>query len=326
MSRLLGWGGAYEAMHHCDLLLLLGTSFPFTDFYPAKPKKVQIDVRGTMIGRRTHLDLGLVGDVRETVAALLPLVSAKQPGHHLSHALEVTEKWRKKMSHYVTRGPSLDRIRQEHLVATLDELADDDAAFTVDTGTACIWAARYVTAKRGRNILGSFNWATMANAMPYAMGVATACPGRQVIALAGDGGLSMLLGDLLTIAERQIPVKIVVLNNSDLGFVHIEMTEAGIEPFGTKMKDQNYARIADACGLTGIRLEQAAELRPIVEQFLSVPGPALLDAVVDPHALSMPPHVTAGMAKGFSLSLAKQAIHGSLDDVIDTVGHNMGLG
>jgi pyruvate dehydrogenase (quinone) len=194
------------------------------------------------------------------------------------------------------------------------------------TGTACIWAARYVSAARGRNILGSFNWATMANAMPYAMGVGTACPGRQVIALAGDGGLSMLMGDLLTIAEREIPVKIVVLNNSDLGFVHIEMTEAGIEPFGTKMKDQNYARIADACGITGIRLEQAAELRSTVEQFLSVPGPALLDAVVDPHALAMPPHVNAGMAKGFSLSLAKQAIHGNLDDVIDTVENNLLIG
>jgi pyruvate dehydrogenase (quinone) len=326
MSGLLGWGGAYEAMHSCDLLLLLGTSFPFTDFYPAKPKKVQIDSRGSMIGRRTHLDLGLVGNVRETVTALLPLVASKQPGGHLSHALEVTEKWRKKMSHYVSRGPRLDRIRPEHLVSTLDELADADAAFTVDTGTACIWAARYVSAKRDRHILGSFNWATMANAMPYAMGVATACPGRQAIALSGDGGLSMLLGDLLTIAERQIPVKIVVLNNSDLGFVHIEMTEAGIEPFGTKMQDHSYARIAEACGIAGIRLEQAADVRTAVEQLLATPGPALLDAVVDPYALSMPPHVTAGMAKGFSLSLAKQAIHGSLDDVIDTVEHNLGLG
>jgi pyruvate dehydrogenase (quinone) len=326
MTGLLGWGGAYEAMHDCDLLLLLGTSFPFTDFYPAHAKTVQIDSRGTMIGRRTHLDLGLVGDVGDTVAALLPLVAAKQPGRHLSHAVELTAKWHKKMGHYVTRGPGLDRIRSEYLVSTLSELAADDAAFTVDTGTACIWAARYVRAARGRNILGSFNWATMANAMPYAMGVATACPGRQVIALSGDGGLSMLMGDLLTIGERETPVKIVVLNNSDLGFVHIEMTEAGIEPFGTKMKDQNYARIADACGITGIRLEQAAELRPTVERFLSVRGPALLDAVVDPHALAMPPHVTTGMAKGFSLSLAKQAIHGNLDDVIDTVENNLLIG
>jgi pyruvate dehydrogenase (quinone) len=323
MTGLLGWGGAYEAMHHCDLLLLLGTSFPFEDFYPTDCTIAQIDSRGTMLGRRTRVDLALVGDVRDTVAAVLPLVDAKTPGRHLTHALHVTKHWRERMGHYVTRGPRLKRIRPEYLVSTLDELASDDAVFTVDTGTACIWAARYVTAKSGRNILGSFNWATMANAMPYAMGIAIGVPGRQAIALCGDGGLAMLMGDLLTIAARQLPVKLVVLNNSHLDFVHIEMMEAGIEPFGTELKNPSFAALADAIGIAGFRLEDPTDVRSTVEQFLTTSGPALLDAVIDPHALSLPPHVSVGMVEGFSLSLAKQAIHGNLDDVIDTAEGNV---
>ena len=319
---LLGWGGAYEAMHHCDVLLLLGTSFPFLEFYPTKPTKVQVDSRATMLGRRTHVDLALVGDIGDTVAALLPLVEPKEPGHHLSHALDVTERWQKKMGHYVTRGPKLNRIRPEYLTSTIDEMAADDAIFTIDTGTPVIWAARYVRAKAGRSLLGSLNWASMANAMPYAMGSTIAFPGRQVIALCGDGGLSMLMGDLLTIAERQLPVKLVVFNNSQLDFVHIEQMEAGIPPYGTKFKNPNFAEVAETLGITGFRLEQAAEVRSLVEQFLDTPGPALLDAVVDPNALALPPHATLGEAENFSLSLAKQAIEGNLDDVIATVRDN----
>jgi pyruvate dehydrogenase (quinone) len=325
MTGLLGWGGAYEAMHHCDLLLLLGTSFPFGDFYPTDCTIAQIDSRGTMLGRRTHVDLALVGDVRDTVAAVLPLVGAKQPGHHLTHALHVTKHWRERMGHYVTRGPKLKRIRPEYLVSTLDELASDDAVFTVDTGTACIWAARYVTAKSGRNILGSFNWATMANAMPYAMGVAIGVPGRQTIALCGDGGLAMLMGDLLTIAERQLPIKLVVLDNSGFQFVHIEQQEAGIQPYGTKFANPNLAKVAESIGLTGIRLEDPGDVRDAVTQFLATPGPALLDAVVEPDALSLPAHVSFGEAEGFSLSFAKQALNGNLDDVIQTVKRNVHL-
>jgi pyruvate dehydrogenase (quinone) len=319
---LLGWGGAYEAMHHCDLLLLLGTSFPFIEFYPEKPTKVQVDSRATMLGRRTHVDMALEGDIGDTVAALLPLVEAKEPGHHLNHALHVTEKWKKKMGHYVTRGPKLNRIRPEYLVSTLDEMAEDDAVFTVDTGTPVIWAARYVKAKPGRNILASLNWASMANAMPYAMGAALAFPGRQSIALCGDGGITMLMGDLLTIAERQLPVKLVVFNNSQLGFVAIEQMEAGIAPWGTDFKNPNFAEVAETIGISGFRLERAPEVRATVEAFLNAPGPALLDAIVDPHALALPPHATFGQAENFSLSLSKQVIQGNLDDVIDTIKDN----
>jgi pyruvate dehydrogenase (quinone) len=325
MTGLLGWGGAYEAMQHCDLCLLLGTNFPLPDFYPKKAKKVQVDLRATNIGRRAHIDMGLVGDIKDTITALLPLVAQKRDTHHLHRALKTTEKWRTNMSHYVRRGPDVTPIRPEYLVSVIDELADDDAVVCADTGTAVIWTARYITAKQNRNILGSFSWAAMANAMPNSIGAALACSGRQAIGICGDGGLSMLMGDLLTIAERQIPVKLVVLDNSGFQFVHIEQEEAGIQPFGTKFVNPDLAKVAESIGLTGIRVEDPGQVRRAVAEFLATPGPAILDAVVEPDALSLPSHVSFGEAEGFSLSLAKQAVGGNLDDVIETVGRNVHL-
>ena len=229
------------------------------------------------------------------------------------------------MSHYVTRGPELTPIRPEYLISTIDELAGDDAVVCADTGTACIWTARYITAKEKRNIVGSFSWASMANAMPNTIGAALAYPGRQAIGICGDGGLSMLMGDLLTIAERQLPVKLVVLDNSGFQFVHIEMEEAGIKPYGIKFANPDLAKVAESIGLTGIRVEDPGDVRDAVAQFLATPGPALLDAVVEPDALSLPPHVSFGEAEGFSLSFAKQALNGNLDDVIQTVKRNVHL-
>jgi pyruvate dehydrogenase (quinone) len=325
MTGLLGWGGAYEAMHHCDLCLLLGTNFPLPDFYPKHAKKAQVDLRATNIGRRTHIDLGLVGDIKDTVAALLPLVAQKHDAHHLQHALKTTENWRRNMSHYVTRGPEISPIRPEYLVSVIDELADDDAVVCADTGTAVIWTARYITARQKRNIFGSLSWAAMANAMPNTIGAALAYPGRQAIGLCGDGGLSMLMGDLLTIAERQLPVKLVVLDNGGFQFVHIEQQEAGIQPFGTKFANPDFAKVAQSLGLAGIRVEHPGDVRDAVAEFLATPGPALLDAVVEPDALSLPSHISFGEAEGFSLSFAKQAVGGNLDDVIETVGRNVHL-
>jgi pyruvate dehydrogenase (quinone) len=325
MTGLLGWGGAYEAMQNCDLCLLLGTNFPLNDFYPKKAKKVQVDRRPSIIGRRTHVDLGLVGDIKDTVAALLPLVAEKDDSGHLTRALKTTEKWRKNMSRYVTRGPELTPIRPEYLVSTIDELASDDAVVCADTGTACIWTARYITAKQKRNIFGSFSWASMANAMPNTIGAVLAYPGRQVIGMCGDGGLAMLMGDLLTIAERQLPVKLVVLDNSGFQFVHIEQQEAGIQPYGVEFANPDLAKVAESIGLTGIRVDDPGDVRDAVAQFLATPGPALLDAIVEPDALSLPPHVSFGEAEGFSLSFAKQALSGNLDDVIQTVKRNVHL-
>ncbi|WP_067540562.1 thiamine pyrophosphate-dependent enzyme [Nocardia crassostreae] len=325
MTGLLGWGGAYEAMHHCDLCLLLGTDFPFTDFLPDKPVKVQIDRHPANLARRTPVDLALVGDIKDTVTALLPLVGEKTDGAHLHRALTATAKWRKRMGRYVDRGPEIRPIRPEYLVSAIDEHASADAVFTCDVGTANIWTARYLSAGRHRRLLTSYSWGSMAIGMPKAIGAALAAPGRQVIALCGDGGLSMLMGDLLTIAARRLPVKLLVLNNSRLDFVHIEMEEAGLQPHGTDFDDVDYARIADAMGIPGQRAEDPATLSANVAWLLETPGPALLDVVVEQHALSLPPHVGIGLAEGFALSMAKQAINGNLDEVIDTVKNNVRL-
>lgn len=325
MTGLLGWGGAYKAMHDTDLCLLLGTDFPFSDFLPNAPKKVQIDRRAAHLGRRTHLDLGLVGDVRDTVTALLPLVKPKHDTAHLDKALKLTASWRKRISPYVDHGSQTAPIRPEYLVSLVDELADPDATFSVDTGTACIWAARYLHASAERRIVGSFSWASMANAMPNAMGAALARPDRQAIALCGDGGFTMLMGDLLTIVERRLPVKLIILNNGCLDFVHIEMEEAGIEPFGTKFKNPDFAKVAEAMGATGIRVEDPDDVRQAVKQLLACDGPVVLDVVVDPFALSMPSHVTPEMAGGFAVSLAKQAFHGQVRDVVQTAARNLRL-
>jgi pyruvate dehydrogenase (quinone) len=325
MIGLLGWGGAYKAMHECDLCLLLGTDFPFTDFLPEKPKKVQVDRWASHLGRRTHVDLGLVGHVADTVAAVLGLVQSKTSTGHLDRALAETGEWRKLIGHYVERGPETRPIRPEYLVSVINEVAGDDAAFFADTGTACIWMARYVDARRGRHLFGSLSWASMANSMPNAMGAALAFPGRQVIALCGDGGFTMLLGDLLTIVERELPAKLIVLNNGGLEFVNIEMEEAGIEPFGTKFRNPDFSKVAEAMGATGVRVEDPGDVAEAVRHVLSCQGPAVLDAVVDPYALALPPHVTFGMAEGFALSLAKQAVHGKLDDALRTAAHNVRL-
>jgi pyruvate dehydrogenase (quinone) len=239
--------------------------------------------------------------------------------------MKETEDWRKLLGRYVERGPKTSPIRPEYLVSVINEQARDDAAFSADTGTACIWMARYVDAKEGRRLFGSLSWASMANAMPNAMGAALAYPGRQVIALCGDGGFTMLLGDLLTIVERELPVKLIVLNNGGLEFVNIEMEEAGIEPFGTRFRNPDFSKVAESMGATGVRVEDPADVEEAVRHLLSSEGPAVLDAVVDPYALSLPPHVTFGMAEGFALSLAKQALHGKLDDALRTAAHNVGL-
>ena len=326
MSGLIGWGGAYDAMHEADLLLLLGTDFPFSDFYPTKDiTKVQIDKSPAHLGRRTNLDMALVGHVKDTVEALLPLVEEKADSKHLDKALEKTEKSREKMARYVTHGPDTKPLRPEYLTSTINEVADDNAIFSADTGTPCIWMARYIHGMRNRRLIGSLSWASMANAMSNAMGAALSHPGRQCIALCGDGGFTMMMGDLLTIVERNLPVKVVIFDNGKLDFVHIEQEEAGLEPFGTEFKNPNFQKVAEAMGAFSVRIEDPKDVPDGVRAALSHDGPAVIDAVVDPLALSLPPHITFGMAEGFSLSLAKQALAGRLDDVLETGVRNVRL-
>ena len=328
MTGLLGYGGAYDAIHEAELLLLLGTDFPFSEFLPnGRVKKVQIDKNPKHIGRRTAVDLGLVGDIKATVTALLTRVGEKSDAAFLEKHVAGTKSFHELLQHYVVKGPEIKPIRPEFLAATLSEVAADDAMFFVDTGTACIWMARHVNGGRNRRIFGSFAWASMANAAPYAFGAQLAYPGRQTIAMCGDGGFTMLgLGDLLTQIERKVPVVQIILNNGSLDFVNIEQQEAGMLPFGVEFKNPNFAKVAEAMGAKGIRIEEPGDVREVLGEALAHKGgPVVVDAVVDPLALSLPSHSPFHTVKGFTLSMAKQVLSGRMDQVIQTVERNVRL-
>lgn len=328
MTGLLGYGGAYDAIHEAELLLLLGTDFPFSEFLPGSSvKKVQIDKNPKHIGRRTAVDLGLVGDIKSTVTALLQAVREKTDTAFLDRQIERTKSFHQLLQHYVRKGPEIKPIRPEFLAATLSELASDDAMFFADTGTACIWLARHINGGRNRRLFGSFSWASMANAAPNAFGCALAYPGRQCIALCGDGGFTMLgMGDLLTQIERKTAVVQVILNNEKYDFVHIEQQEAGIVPFGVEFKNPNFAKVAEAMGAKGLRIEEPGHVREAIAEALAYKGgPVVVDAVVDPLALAMPSHAPFRTAKGFTLSFAKQVLSGRLDSVIETIERNIGI-
>jgi pyruvate dehydrogenase (quinone) len=328
MTGLLGYGGTYKAIHDADLLLLLGTDFPFSEFLPSEGvKKVQIDRKPKHIGRRTAIDLALVGDVKATLASLLPKVTEKTETRFLEKHLAETRDFEGLLQHYVKNGPGIKPIRPEFLAATLSDLAEPDTMFFVDTGTACIWAARHIKGGTRRRIFGSFSLASMANAAPNAFGAQLAYPGRQTIALCGDGGFTMLaLGDLATQVQRKARVVQIVLNNESLDFVNIEQQEAGLVPFGVDFKNPNFARVAEAMGAKGIRLEDPADVKAALAEALSYKdGPVVVDAVVDPFALSLPAHVPFHTVKGYTLSMAKQVLSGRMDSVIKTVERNLGL-
>jgi pyruvate dehydrogenase (quinone) len=328
MTGLLGYGGAHGAINKADLLLLLGTDFPFSEFLPGDSvKKVQIDKNPKHIGRRTHVDLGLVGDIKTTVTALLGSVRDKIDGSFLDKYVAETKSFDELLQHYVVKGPGIKPIRPEFLAATLSNLAAPDAMFFIDTGTACMWGARHLQGGHDRRIFGSFSWASMANSAPNAFGAQLAYPGRQTIALCGDGGFTMLaLGDLLTQVQRKSPVVQIILNNGSLDFVNIEQQEAGMIPFGVKFDNPNFAKVAEAMGAKGIRIEEPGDVREGLAAALAhKDGPVVVDAVVDPLALSLPSHVPLHTAKGFTLSVAKQVWNGRLDTVIKTMERNVRL-
>jgi pyruvate dehydrogenase (quinone) len=328
MTGLLGYGGAYQALHEADLVLMLGTDFPFPEFLPDHGvKKVQIDLDDKHIGRRTPIDLGLVGDVKPTLAMLLPMVAEKAATKHLERALNLTRAWERSFANQVERSSSQKPIRPEYLVATLDKLAADDAFFGLDTGTPCIWGAHHLHASAKRTIFGSFTWASMASAAPNAMGAQFAQPGRQTIALSGDGGFTMLgMGDMLTLVEHKLPVVIIIFNNSSLDFVRIEQQEAGVPPFGVDFKNCNFADVAVAMGAKGIRLEDPADVESALREALAhTGGPVVVDAVVDPFRLSIPSHIPVETAVGFTLSAWRQITSGEGSLVLEEIKHNLDL-
>jgi len=323
MTGLLGFSSGYHAMLNCDALLMLGTDFPYQQFYPKKAKIVQVDMRGEQIGRRTPVDLGLVGTVKETLLALNPLLDDKTERAHLDECLEDYTKARRELDDLATGEPGHTPIHPQYVAKLLDEMASEDAIFTCDVGTPTIWAARYLRMNGQRRLLGSFIHGYMANALPQAIGAQCAFPQRQVISMSGDGGLAMLLGDLLTLVQLRLPIKLVVFNNSALDFVELEMKAAGWLPYGTELVNPNFAKLAEAAGILGVRVEAPEDLRPALRTAFAHDGPCLIDVVVNRQELSMPPAVTASQAIGFSLYMLRAVLSGRGDEVIDLAKTNL---
>jgi thiamine pyrophosphate-dependent acetolactate synthase large subunit-like protein len=323
MTGLLGFSSGYYAMMACDALLMLGTDFPYTQFFPEKAKILQVDIRGEQIGRRTHVDLGLVGSVKDTVAALLPKLKEKKDSSHLDTAVNHYKKARLGLDELAVGEPGKLPIHPQYVARLLNELAAEDAVFSCDVGTPTVWAARYLQMNGRRRLLGSFIHGSMANALPQAIGAQAAFPGRQVVALAGDGGLAMLLGDLLTLKQMKLAVKVVVFNNSSLGFVELEMKAAGFLDFGTSLENPSFAGIAEACGFLGLRVEDPGDLKAAVRQALEYQGPALLEVIVNRQELSMPPTIELKQATGFGLYIMKAVMNGRADEVIDLARTNL---
>ncbi|MFP5345849.1 MAG: ubiquinone-dependent pyruvate dehydrogenase [Actinomycetes bacterium] len=322
MTGLLGFASGYRAMDASDTLLMLGTDFPYQQFYPERAKVIQVDVRGEQLGRRTPLDLGLVGDVGETVRALLPLVGEQRNRAHLDDARDHYAKTRAKLDDLATESKGKRPIHPQYVARLVDELATDDAVFVPDVGSPVIYAARYLHTGGGRRIIGSFVHGSMANALPHAIGAQTAFPGRQVIALSGDGGLAMLLGELMTVTQNRLPVKIVVFNNSSLNFVELEMKAAGFVNYGTDLENPNFAAVAEAMGIKGVRVERSSELRDGLAKALSHDGPALVDVLTEREELTIPPKVTAEQVKGFTLYAIRTVLSGRGDELLDLASAN----
>jgi pyruvate dehydrogenase (quinone) len=323
MTGLLGFASGYKAIKEADALLMLGTDFPYQQFYPDNAKVIQVDIRGRNLGRRTPIDLGLVGTVKDTLAALQPLLRQKDRREHLDRSLRHYRKTRKTMDELAVNDRDRTPIRPEYVAGLVNRLASDDAVFTVDVGSPVVWAARYVTMNGRRRLVGSFNHGTMACALPHAIGAQTTFPGRQVVALAGDGGLTMLFGELVTLIQNRLPVKVIVFNNSSLNFVELEMKAAGIVNFGTDLVNPNFASVAQAMGVFGRRVEQPAELEQALVDAFAYDGPAVVDVITARQELSIPPAITVEQAKGFSLYAIRTILAGRADELLDLVTTNV---
>jgi len=322
MTGLLGLPAAYHSMNESTLLILLGTDFPYTLFMPTDCEIVQVDIKPERIGRRAKISMGLCGTVKDTLKALLPMIGKRKDNSFLQAQLKVYGEVKEKMKTYVDDNGEKDNIHPEFVASVIDELANEDAIFTVDTGMSCVWGARYINATGKRKMLGSFNHGSMANAMPQAIGAALACPGRQVVALCGDGGLSMLLGDLATITQYKLPVKIIIFNNRSLGMVKLEMEVAGIPDWQVDMFDPDFAMIAQAMGMKSATVREPAGVAAALNEAFLHNGPALVNIMTDPTALAMPPKVEFEQVKGMALSMTKMMLNGHMDEVIDTVKAN----
>ena len=322
MTGLLGLPSAFHAMHESDVVFLLGTDFPYTHFMPVKNKIIQVDERPERLGRRAKLEMGLSGKITDTIKALLPLIVKKTDDSFLKAQLDLYGHVKKHLLTYVKDEGSENKISPEFVASTINDLAADNAIFTVDTGMCCVWGARYIDATGKRDLLGSFNHGSMANAMPMAIGAALSHPERQVVALCGDGGLSMLLGELATIHQYKLPIKIIVFNNRALGMVKLEMEVDGLPDSETDMVNPDFALIADAMGFAGITVSHPSDLKASLEKAFTMNAPVLVNIMTNPDSLAMPPKVEWEQMKGYAITMGKMILGGRMDEVLDTVKAN----
>jgi pyruvate dehydrogenase (quinone) len=325
MTGLIGFSSGYYAMLDCDVLLMLGTDFPYRQFYPqgSGVHIAQVDIRAEQIGRRAAVDLAVVGDVRATIEALLPLLKQNWDASHLAQAQQHYTSARKGLDDLAVGTPGKGLIHPQQIAKAINDHAATDAVFTCDVGLPTVWAARYLAMNGSRRLIGSFWHGSMANALAQGIGAQAAFPGRQVVSLSGDGGFTMLMGDFLSLVQLGLPVKVVVFNNGALGFIELEQKSTGFLPFGTEFKNPNFATMAEAIGVRGIRLEDPAEVDAGIAAALTHNGPVLVDAVVNRTELAMPPSITMEMAKGFTLYMVKAVISGRADEVIDLARTNL---
>ena len=322
MTGLLGFSSGYFAMMHCDTLLMIGTDFPYQQFFPKHATIIQIDLRGEQLGRRTKLDYGLVGDTRATLQALLPKLKQNSEDKHLRKSVEHYGKARKALDDRATQGKA-ERGHPQYVAWEINELANENAIFTCDVGTPTIWASRYLRMNGKRRLLGSFAHGSMANALPQAIGAQLTAPDRQIVAMSGDGGISMLLGDLLTLHQLNLPVKIVVFRNDSLDFVELEMKAGGFLDFAVELKNPDFAALAESAGILGLKAETAQDMRPMLQKAFKHDGPALVEALVHRQELSMPPTITIEQATGFGMFMLKAVISGRGDELVDLAKVNL---
>ena len=322
MTGLLGMPSGYYSMHEAEVLVMLGTDFPYSAFLPDDIKIAQIDIKAERLGRRAKVDIGLCGDVKSTLQALLPMLQQKKDDSFLLKQLKRYEGVKKDLIAYTEDRGKENLIHPEYVMSEIDKLASDDAIFTVDTGMTCVWGARYLQATERRHMLGSFNHGSMANALPQAIGAALARPDQQVIALCGDGGLSMTLGDLETVVQYKLPIKIIVFNNRSLGMVKLEMEVDGLPDWQTNMLNPDFAQVAEAMGMTGFNVSDPDKVLTTLYNAFEIDGPVLINIMTDPNALAMPPKIEIGQMVGFAQSMYKLLINGRSQEVIDTINSN----
>jgi pyruvate dehydrogenase (quinone) len=323
MTGLLGFASGYRAIEHCDALLILGADLPYREFYPDGVPVVQVDVRGEQIGRRAPVDVALVGTVKDTAGALISLLRDNRDDAHLQRMLAHYRRTRRRLDALGDEDASARRIHPQLVAAAIDRLATEDAAFLADVGTPVIWAARHLHMNGKRRLIGSFVHGTMANALPQALGVQASQPGRQVVTLSGDGGLAMLLGELITLEQLRLPVKVVVFNNSALAFVELEMKAAGIVNFGTDLENPDFAAVARSIGLHGVRVERPSELEDGLRAAFAHHGPAVVDVLTARHELSLPPKLSLKQAGGFALWATRSVLSGRGDQLVELAKTNV---